>query len=102
MRTATSSAPSTVGMPTRRLPGAAPPDSVARAQHNRSWIERGGERMKARRGSALVLTGLALVATSAVVPASLADPAFGPGNKGGGVGNSGPQVGKCHPPGQTT
>lgn len=33
--------------------------------------------------------------------AALADPAFGPGNKGGGEGNSGPQVGKCHPPGQT-
>lgn len=57
---------------------------------------------KARKRGALVLTGLALVATSAVVPASLADPAFGPGNNGGGAGNSGPQVGKCHPPGQTT
>ena len=49
-----------------------------------------------------MLTALAIAATSAIVPASLADPAFGPGNKGGGTGNSGPQVGKCHPPGQTT
>lgn len=57
---------------------------------------------KARRRAAVALSALALVATSVVVPASLADPAFGPGNKGGGVGNSGPQVGKCHPPGQTT
>jgi hypothetical protein len=57
---------------------------------------------KARKRGALLLTGLALAGTSAIVPASLADPAFGPGNKGGGVGNSGPQVGKCHPPGQTT
>ena len=33
---------------------------------------------------------------------AFADPAFGPGNKGGGEGNSGPQDAKCHPPGQTT
>ena len=57
---------------------------------------------KTRRRAAAVLAALALTATSVVVPASLADPAFGPGNNGGGVGNSGPQVGKCHPPGQTT
>src|SRR4051812_24246844 len=55
---------------------------------------------KARRRGALGLAALSLMATSAIVPASMADPAFGPGNKGGGVGNSGPQVGKCHPPGQ--
>ena len=57
---------------------------------------------KARKRGALGLVALALMATSAIVPASLAAPAFGPGNKGGGTGNSGPQVGKCHPPGQTT
>ena len=57
---------------------------------------------KTRRRATAVLAALALTATSVVVPASLADPAFGPGNGGGGVGNSGPQVGKCHPPGQTT
>jgi hypothetical protein len=49
-----------------------------------------------------LLAVLALAATSAVAPASMGDPAFGPGNNGGGVGNSGPQVAKCHPPGQTT
>ena len=57
---------------------------------------------KARRRGAMLLTALAIAATSAIVPTSLADPAFGPGNNGGGQGNSGPQVGKCHPPGQTT
>ena len=57
---------------------------------------------RTRRRAAIALTGLALAATSAIVPVSLADPAFGPGNGGGGNGNSGPQVGKCHPPGQTT
>jgi Spy/CpxP family protein refolding chaperone len=57
---------------------------------------------KTRRRAAVVLAALAMTATSVVVPSSLADPAFGPGNKGGGQGNSGPQVGKCHPPGQTT
>jgi len=57
---------------------------------------------KTRRRATVFLTALAVMATSAVVPASLADPAFGPGNNGGGQGNSGPSVGKCHPPGQTT
>ena len=57
---------------------------------------------KTRKRAVVALTTLALVATSAVVPASLAGPAFGPGNKGGGEGNSGPQGAKCHPPGQTT
>ena len=57
---------------------------------------------KTRRRATVFLTALAVMGTTAVVPASLADPAFGPGNKGGGQGNSGPQVGKCHPPGQTT
>jgi hypothetical protein len=56
----------------------------------------------ARRRGILALTTLAFAATSVVVPASIADPAFGPGNKGGGEGNSGPQGAKCHPPGQTT
>ena len=56
---------------------------------------------KTRRRAAGTLAFLALCATSVVVPASLADPAFGPGNNGGGAGNSGPSVGKCHPPGQT-
>jgi hypothetical protein len=55
-----------------------------------------------RRRGAIALATLALAATSVVVPASTADPAFGPGNKGGGEGNSGPQGAKCHPPGQTT
>ena len=45
----------------------------------------------------LSVPALALAASPAV-----ADPAFGPGNKGGGTGNSGPSTGKCHPPGQTT
>jgi hypothetical protein len=27
----------------------------------------------------------------------MADPSFGPGNKGGGVGNFGPQGATCHP-----
>ena len=57
---------------------------------------------KFRRRATVFLTALAVMATSAVAPAALADPAFGPGNNGGGQGNSGPQVGKCHPPGQTT
>ena len=57
---------------------------------------------KRRRRAAGTLAALALAATSVVVPTSLADPAFGPGNKGGGEGNSGPQGAKCHPPGQTT
>ena len=56
----------------------------------------------ARRRGVVTLTALAIAATSAVVPASVADPAFGPGNNGGGEGNSGPQGAKCHPPGQTT
>ena len=55
-----------------------------------------------RRRATGTLVALALSATTVVVPASLADPAFGPGNKGGGEGNSGPSTGKCHPPGQTT
>ena len=55
-----------------------------------------------RRRATGTLVALALSATTVVVPASLADPSFGPGNKGGGQGNSGPSVGKCHPPGQTT
>ena len=59
--------------------------------------------MSKRRARAIgTLAAILACATSAVVPASLADPAFGPGNAGGGVGNSAPQVGKCHPPGQTT
>ena len=57
---------------------------------------------KTRKRAVGALAAIALCATSAVVPASLADPAFGPGNNGGGAGNSGPQTGKCHPPGQTT
>ena len=57
---------------------------------------------KRTRRAAGMLAALAVAATSVVVPASLADPAFGPGNKGGGVGNSGPQGAKCHPPGQTS
>jgi hypothetical protein len=52
------------------------------------------------RKSVTVLLSVAAFALGAT-PA-FADPAFGPGNKGGGQGNSGPQVGKCHPPGQTT
>ena len=57
---------------------------------------------KRSRRSAATLAALAMCATSVMAPASLADPAFGPGNKGGGEGNSGPQGAKCHPPGQTT
>ena len=56
-------------------------------------------RPRLRRATAVGLIAGGLLALS--TPA-FADPAFGPGNKGGGVGNSGPQVGKCHPPGQTT
>jgi hypothetical protein len=51
-----------------------------------------------RKGFAAILSVAALSLSAA--PA-VADPAFGPGHKGGGEGNSGPQVGKCHPPGQT-
>ena len=57
---------------------------------------------KQRKGAAAVLASLAMCAMSVAAPASLADPAFGPGNKGGGSGNSAPSVGKCHPPGQTS
>jgi Spy/CpxP family protein refolding chaperone len=55
---------------------------------------------RTRKVAAAALSVLALSITAA--PIASADPAFGPGNKGGGEGNSGPQVGKCHPPGQTT
>ena len=54
---------------------------------------------RTRRVAAAALSVLALSITA---PISSADPAFGPGNKGGGEGNSGPHVGKCHPPGQTS
>jgi hypothetical protein len=57
---------------------------------------------KVRNRTTALLAAIAVCATTAVVPASLADPAFGPGNNGGGGGNSAPSVGKCHPPGQTT
>ncbi|HEX8120513.1 MAG TPA: hypothetical protein VF549_04525 [Solirubrobacteraceae bacterium] len=57
---------------------------------------------KRRKRAAGMLAALAVAATSVMVPASLADPAFGPGNNGGGVGNSGPIGAKCHPPGQTS
>jgi hypothetical protein len=57
---------------------------------------------KTRKRMTGLLAVLALAATSALAPASMGDPAFGPGNKGGGEGNSGPQGAKCHPPGQTT
>ena len=50
----------------------------------------------------MLIVALTMALTMSVSGAALADPAFGPGNKGGGEGNSGPQVGKCHPPGQTT
>ena len=46
---------------------------------------------------ALSVLALSIVA----VPVASADPAFGPGHKGGGEGNSGPLGAKCHPPGQT-
>ena len=52
-----------------------------------------------RRALAVLACSSALALGS--VGIASADPAFGPGNKGGGEGNSGPQVGKCHPPGQT-
>ena len=55
-----------------------------------------------RKGAAAILASLAMCSMSVIAPASLADPAFGPGNNGGGEGNSSPQTGKCHPPGQTT
>ena len=56
---------------------------------------------KTRKRAAALFATLALTAVSVVAPASLADPAFGPGNKGGGEGNAGPQGAKCHAPGQT-
>jgi hypothetical protein len=55
---------------------------------------------RTRKVAAAALSVLALSITA--TPIASADPAFGPGNKGGGEGNSGPHVGKCHPPGQTT
>jgi hypothetical protein len=45
---------------------------------------------------------LALTMSLGGAGAAFADPAFGPGNKGGGEGNKGPQGAKCHPPGTTT
>ena len=54
--------------------------------------------MRRKKTVAAVLSVCALSISAA--PA-VADPAFGPGNKGGGEGNSGPQGAKCHPPGQT-
>jgi hypothetical protein len=54
-----------------------------------------------RRKITAVLLGSAFALSVAAAPA-VADPSFGPGNKGGGEGNSGPQGAKCHPPGQTT
>ena len=45
---------------------------------------------------------LSIAALSITAAPAFADPAFGPGNKGGGEGNAGPQGAKCHPPGQTT
>ena len=60
-----------------------------------------GRMSKTRRVMAGVLSVLALSIVG--VPVASADPAFGPGNKGGGEGNSGPQAqgAKCHPPGTT-
>ena len=55
-----------------------------------------------RKRISLLFAALMLALTMSFGGAVLADPAFGPGNKGGGEGNSGPQVGKCHPPGTTT
>jgi hypothetical protein len=53
-----------------------------------------------RRMMALVVSTMLMVGM--IAGPAAADPAFGPGNKGGGEGNSAPQDGKCHPPGQTT
>ena len=55
-----------------------------------------------RKRISLLFAALMLALTMSFGGAVFADPAFGPGNKGGGEGNSGPQVGKCHPPGTTT
>ena len=55
-----------------------------------------------RKRISLLFAALMLALTMSFGGAAFADPAFGPGNKGGGEGNSGPQVAKCHAPGQTT
>ena len=49
---------------------------------------------KRTRRAAGTLAALAVTAISVAAPASMADPSFGPGNKGGGEGNSGPQGAK--------
>jgi hypothetical protein len=60
------------------------------------------ENLHMRRRITLLFAALTMALTMSLSGAALADPAFGPGNKGGGEGNKGPQGAKCHPPGQTT
>jgi hypothetical protein len=58
------------------------------------------ERNLMRKRISLLFAALMLALTMSFGGAAFADPAFGPGNKGGGEGNSGPQGAKCHPPGR--
>ena len=60
------------------------------------------ERNLMRKRISLLVAALMLALSMSLGGVAFADPAFGPGNKGGGEGNSGPQGAKCHPPGQTT
>jgi hypothetical protein len=55
-----------------------------------------------RKRITLLVAAVVMALSMSLGGLAFADPAFGPGNKGGGVGNSGPQGAKCHPPGQTT
>jgi hypothetical protein len=53
-----------------------------------------------RKRITLLIAALTMALTMSFGSVAFADPAFGPGNKGGGEGNSGPQGAKCHAPGQ--
>ena len=55
-----------------------------------------------RKRITLLIAALTMALTMSFGSVAFADPAFGPGNKGGGEGNSGPIGAKCHPPGTTT
>ena len=53
-----------------------------------------------RKRITLLIAALMMALTMSFGSVAFADPAFGPGNKGGGEGNSGPIGAKCHAPGQ--